>query len=116
LATIGESDDSIIDEGSAAYLRGALLKILELDGETEGVQELSAAAQWTGIMGQVVTIRTLCETCADFVPPVIPETTIRGSGKSLTQTECGFVVDTRDTACRMARCAVRRLWIWYLGS
>lgn len=49
--TIGVSDDSTIDEGSAAYLRGALLKVLTLDGDTEGLTELKAAAQWTGIMG-----------------------------------------------------------------
>ena len=51
LPSIGISDDTIIDEGAAKYLRGALLKVLELDGETEGVKELEAAAQWTGIMG-----------------------------------------------------------------
>lgn len=51
LPTVGESDDSVIDEGSAAYLRGTLLKVLELDGETSGLKELDAAAQWTGIMG-----------------------------------------------------------------
>ncbi|KAF2821862.1 DAO-domain-containing protein [Ophiobolus disseminans] len=51
LPTVGVSDDSIIDEGSAAYLRGALLDILELDGETDGIKELRPAAQWTGIMG-----------------------------------------------------------------
>jgi glycine/D-amino acid oxidase-like deaminating enzyme len=50
-ATIGVSADDEIDEGSAAYLRSALLKVLNLDGETEGLRELSAAAQWTGIMG-----------------------------------------------------------------
>jgi glycine/D-amino acid oxidase-like deaminating enzyme len=49
--SIGISDDSVIDEGSAAYLRGALLKVLELDGQTEGLKELQPAAQWTGIMG-----------------------------------------------------------------
>ncbi|USP77783.1 fad dependent oxidoreductase [Curvularia clavata] len=49
--SIGISDDSIIDEGAAAYLRSALLKVLELDGQTEGLKELKAAAQWTGIMG-----------------------------------------------------------------
>lgn len=49
--SLGTSDDSIIDEGSATYLRGALLKVLQLDGKTEGMQELKAAAQWTGIMG-----------------------------------------------------------------
>lgn len=51
LPSIGVSDDSIVDEGAAAYLRGALLKVLELDGETEDLKELEAAAQWTGIMG-----------------------------------------------------------------
>jgi glycine/D-amino acid oxidase-like deaminating enzyme len=51
LPTIGVSDDSIIDDDSAAYLRGALLKVLELDGDTVGLKELAAAAQWTGIMG-----------------------------------------------------------------
>jgi glycine/D-amino acid oxidase-like deaminating enzyme len=49
--SIGISDDSVIDEGSAAYLRGALLKVLNLGGQTEGLHELKAAAQWTGIMG-----------------------------------------------------------------
>jgi glycine/D-amino acid oxidase-like deaminating enzyme len=49
--TIGVSDDSVIDEDSAAYLRSALLKVLELDGQTENLKELDAAAQWTGIMG-----------------------------------------------------------------
>lgn len=51
LPTIGISDDSIIDEDSAAYLRTTLPKILELDGDTEGLTELKAAAEWTGIMG-----------------------------------------------------------------
>ncbi|KAH4035776.1 hypothetical protein HBI09_091600 [Parastagonospora nodorum] len=51
LPTIGVSDDTIIDKDSAAYLRSALLKVLELDGETEGLAELKAAAEWTGIMG-----------------------------------------------------------------
>ncbi|ORY12986.1 FAD dependent oxidoreductase [Clohesyomyces aquaticus] len=51
LPTIGISDDSVMDEGSAAYLRAALLKVLELDGETEGLEELTAAAEWSGIMG-----------------------------------------------------------------
>jgi hypothetical protein len=51
MPTIGVSDDSVIDTDSAAYLRRSLLKILELDGETDGLNELSAAAEWTGIMG-----------------------------------------------------------------
>ena len=49
--SIGISDDSVIDEGSAAYLRGALLKVLELDGQADGLKELKPAGQWTGIMG-----------------------------------------------------------------
>jgi len=51
LPTVGISDDSVVDEGAAAYLRTALLKLLTLDGETADVKELQAAAQWTGIMG-----------------------------------------------------------------
>lgn len=51
LPTVGVSDDSIIDEGTATYLRRALLKVLELGGETEGLAELKATHQWTGIMG-----------------------------------------------------------------
>ncbi|KAH8726572.1 FAD dependent oxidoreductase-like protein [Phaeosphaeriaceae sp. PMI808] len=51
LPTVGVSDDSVIDDDSATYLRGALLKLLSLDGETAGLEELRAAAQWTGIMG-----------------------------------------------------------------
>lgn len=51
LPSIGVSDDSVIDEDAAAYLRGALLKVLHLDGETDGLKELKAAAEWTGIMG-----------------------------------------------------------------
>jgi len=51
LPTVGVSDDSTIDEGSAKYLREALLKVLELGGELEDVKELTAAAEWTGIMG-----------------------------------------------------------------
>ncbi|KAF2646327.1 DAO-domain-containing protein [Massarina eburnea CBS 473.64] len=51
LPTVGVSDDSIMDEDTAAYLRSALLKILTLDGKTEGLNELKAAKQWSGIMG-----------------------------------------------------------------
>lgn len=51
MPAIGVSDDSVIDEDSAAYLRSALLKVLQLDGETEGLTELEAVGQWTGIMG-----------------------------------------------------------------
>ncbi|KAF2114062.1 FAD dependent oxidoreductase [Lophiotrema nucula] len=49
--SMGTCDDSVIDEGSAAYLRSALLKVLDLDGDTKGLKELKAAGQWTGIMG-----------------------------------------------------------------
>lgn len=51
LPTIGVSDDTVIDPDSAAYLRSALLKVMELDGETDNLKELKAAAEWTGIMG-----------------------------------------------------------------
>ena len=49
--SVGISDDSIIDEGSAAYLRRELLHLLKLDGETEGLRELEATHQWSGIWG-----------------------------------------------------------------
>ncbi|PVH94875.1 FAD dependent oxidoreductase-like protein [Periconia macrospinosa] len=49
--TVGVSDDSVLDEKIAAYLRRALLTLLELDGSTEGLKELKAAKEWTGIMG-----------------------------------------------------------------
>ena len=50
-SSVGVCDDSVIDAGSAAYLRRALLSILALDGDTHGLSELEAVAQWTGIMG-----------------------------------------------------------------
>ena len=50
--TLGETDDSILDEGSAAYLRRELLRVLVLDGETEGLEELEATHQWSGIIGR----------------------------------------------------------------
>ncbi|OCK85250.1 FAD dependent oxidoreductase-like protein [Lepidopterella palustris CBS 459.81] len=51
LPCVGISDDSIIDEGAAAYLRQALLEVLDLGGDSEQLSELEAVAQWTGIMG-----------------------------------------------------------------
>lgn len=51
LETIGMTDDSVIDEGSAAYLRRTLLGALDLAGEAESMKELTATHQWTGIMG-----------------------------------------------------------------
>lgn len=51
LNMIGETDDSILDEGSTKYLREALLKLLILGGETDGLKELKATHQWSGIWG-----------------------------------------------------------------
>jgi len=51
LPSLGESDDSVVDPGTATYLKRALLRLLRLDGETAGLAELTAAAVWTGIMG-----------------------------------------------------------------
>lgn len=48
---IGETDDSVVDKGSAKYLRKELLQLLTLDGETDGLEELKADYEWTGIMG-----------------------------------------------------------------
>ena len=50
--SIGETDDSVLDEGSATYLRRELLRALVLDGETEGLEELEATHQWSGIIGR----------------------------------------------------------------
>ncbi|KAL1604907.1 hypothetical protein SLS60_004448 [Paraconiothyrium brasiliense] len=51
LPAVGVSDDTVIDPDTAAYLREALLKVMALPGQTDGVKELKAAAEWTGIMG-----------------------------------------------------------------
>lgn len=51
LNMIGETDDSILDEGSTKYLREALLKLLNLGGETADLKELKATHQWSGIWG-----------------------------------------------------------------
>ena len=48
---VGVWDDSVIDEGMAGWLRRKLLECMELGGETEGLEELEATHQWTGIMG-----------------------------------------------------------------
>ncbi|KAK8176409.1 FAD dependent oxidoreductase-like protein [Phyllosticta citribraziliensis] len=48
---IGVWDDSAIDEGMAAWLRRKLLESTDLGGETDGLDELTATHQWTGIMG-----------------------------------------------------------------
>lgn len=51
LSLIGETDDSVLDEGSAMYLKETLLKLLILGGETDGLKELEATHQWSGILG-----------------------------------------------------------------
>ena len=51
LDSIGEYDDSVIDEGSAAWLRKALPRLLTLGGEVESSKELEATHQWSGIWG-----------------------------------------------------------------
>ncbi|KAL8835369.1 MAG: hypothetical protein Q9170_003358 [Blastenia crenularia] len=49
--SVGETDDSIVDEGCFEYLRKELLKRLFLGGDVDGLKELSAAQQWSGIWG-----------------------------------------------------------------
>lgn len=53
LNMIGETDDSVLDEGSTRYLREALLKLLILGGESEsaGLKALEATHEWSGIWG-----------------------------------------------------------------
>lgn len=48
---IGQTEDDLVDPGEAQYLRKALLDLMKLDGETEGLTELRASHQWTGIKG-----------------------------------------------------------------
>ena len=48
---VGTVDDSVLDEGSARYLRKELLNVLSWDGKSEGQEELEAAYQWSGIWG-----------------------------------------------------------------
>jgi glycine/D-amino acid oxidase-like deaminating enzyme len=47
--SIGESDDSIVDEGSVKYLRRILLDALDLSGDVDGLQKLEAEYVWSGI-------------------------------------------------------------------
>ncbi len=51
LPAVGETDDSVLDERCAAYLRTSLLELLRLGGEVEGVEELQAEFQWSGVWG-----------------------------------------------------------------
>lgn len=51
LNMVGETDDSVLDEGCTQYLRQSLSKLLILGGETKVVKELEATHQWSGIWG-----------------------------------------------------------------
>lgn len=51
---LGVSDDDVVDQGEATYLRGKLLEYLDLgtdDGPEREKGELKASHQWTGIKG-----------------------------------------------------------------
>lgn len=52
LDSIGETDDSVLDEDSAEYLREQLLYLLELGGASNVMDELEATHQWCGIIGR----------------------------------------------------------------
>lgn len=51
LNSMGEADDSIVDEGSVAYLQKVLLETLNLGGEAGSMKELKVDKAWSGIMG-----------------------------------------------------------------
>lgn len=51
LEAVGETDDTVVDEGCARYLKKMLLELLRLGGETEGLTELKASKVWSGIWG-----------------------------------------------------------------
>lgn len=109
LPTIGVSDDSIIDEDSAEYLRGALLKVLELDGETEGLKELKAVSQWTGIMGYSKSPLPFSRPMHSPANNPQAVMTTLGSVRCQTGRDCGFLVDTLGMACQTPRFAVKQL-------
>ena len=48
---VDEDDDSVVDWGSVRYLKKALLGLLDLGGEIEGVDELECTHAWSGIWG-----------------------------------------------------------------
>lgn len=110
LGAVGESDDSVLDEGCAKYLRESLLTLLMLGGETEGVKELEATHQWSGIWG----------TSKDHFPWVgeVPgrrSVWVAGgySGMeylSFFYLSSGFDDRIQDTACLTPPCAVKLLW------
>ena len=47
---VGETDDSVVDEGCATYLRRMLLRLLDLGSTADGLTELKGQ-QWSGIWG-----------------------------------------------------------------
>jgi len=51
LNSMGEADDSIVDEGSVTYLQEALLNTLEIGVRSERPAKLKAEYSWSGIMG-----------------------------------------------------------------
>ena len=51
LPAMGETDDSVLDEDSVAYLRKALLSLLNLGGDVQDLEELQATHTWSGIWG-----------------------------------------------------------------
>lgn len=51
MKTVDEDDDSVVDWGSVGYLKKALLGLLDLGGETEGIDELECTYAWSGILG-----------------------------------------------------------------
>ena len=51
LKMVGETDDGVVDGGCVAYLKKALLGLLDLGGEAEGAKELECEYAWSGIWG-----------------------------------------------------------------
>ncbi|QDS69414.1 hypothetical protein FKW77_005108 [Venturia effusa] len=51
LEGIGETDDSVVDAGSVAYLQKILLETLDLGPGAKGMKELEVDRAWSGIMG-----------------------------------------------------------------
>lgn len=51
LEGIGETDDSVVDTGSVAYLQRILLETLDLGPEAKGMKQLKVEKAWSGIMG-----------------------------------------------------------------
>lgn len=47
---VGETDDTVLDDGCTGYLRESLLKLMTL-GDTKNLTELKATHEWSGIWG-----------------------------------------------------------------